>query len=156
MERVVVAAVLVAVAVVVAIVLDRRSKADAPTQGRWSVPSQLDRADFAAPTSPWLVVVFSSATCSTCAAALDAAREVAGADVALDDVEVGARRDLHDRYLIDAVPTLVVADDEGVVRASFVGPPDAGELQEALDDLRAGKPRTETQVRLPQRRPDTP
>lgn len=154
MERVVVAAVLVAVAVVVAIVIDRRSGRDAPTQGRWSVPSQLDRGDFASPGSPWLVVVFTSATCQTCAAAVRAAREVEGGDVALQDVEVAERKDLHDRYGIDAVPTLVVADDEGVVRASYVGPPDPGELREALDDLRAGKPRTETQVRLPERRTD--
>jgi protein-disulfide isomerase len=152
-ERVVIAAVLVVLAVVVAVVVDRRSRRDAPTQGRWTVPAQLDRGDFAAPGSPWLVAVFTSATCRTCAAALAAARTVAGGDVVLDDVEVGDRRDVHDRYGIDAVPTLVVADDEGVVRASFVGPPDAEELQEALDALRAGKPHVETQVRLPRRRP---
>ena len=152
MERLLVAAVLVAVAVVVAVVVDRRSRRDAPTQGRWAVPAQVDRADFAAPTSPWLVVVFSSATCTTCAAAVAAARAVEGGDVAVDDVEHVARRDLHDRYAIDAVPTVLVVDDEGVVRASFVGAPDADELREAIADVEAGKPRTETQVRLPKRR----
>lgn len=152
--RLVVAVVLVVAAVVVAVVLDRRSKRDPPTQGRWSVPGQVDRADFGSASSPWLVVVFSSATCTTCAAALVAARAAAGGDVALDDVEHGARRDLHERYSIDAVPTLLVVDDEGVVRASFVGAPDGDELREAIDDLKAGKPRSETQVRLPQRRND--
>jgi hypothetical protein len=45
-------------------------------------------------------------------------------------------RQLHDRYGIDAVPTVVVADHEGVVRASFLGQPTAAELWSALAGLR--------------------
>ena len=46
------------------------------------------------------------------------------------------RRDLHQRYHIEAVPTLVLADREGVVRASFVGPVPEGALPEAFAALR--------------------
>ncbi|MCU1485017.1 MAG: hypothetical protein JWN67_1763 [Actinomycetia bacterium] len=135
-ERVVVAIVLVAVAVVVAVVLDRRGRADAPTQASWTVPNQLDRGDFAGPAAPWLVAVFTSATCGSCQGTADKAKVLACDDVAVDEVEVGARKDVHDRYGIDAVPTLVVADAEGVVRASFVGPMTATDLWAAVAEVR--------------------
>jgi hypothetical protein len=135
-ERVVLALCLVAVAVVVALVLDRRSRADAPTQPTWTVPGQLDRSDFARPAAPWLVALFSSATCGSCQGTWEKAKVLACDDVAVDDVEVGARKDVHDRYGIDAVPTLVVADADGVVRASFVGPMTATDLWAAVAEVR--------------------
>jgi len=135
MERLLLAAVLVAVAVVVAMVLQRR-RPDAPTQPAWTVPAQLDRNDFARPDAPWLVAVFTSATCSTCAGVHEKASVLASDAVAVDDVELSARRDQHDRYGIDAVPTLVVADADGVVRASFVGPVTATDLWAAVAEAR--------------------
>lgn len=127
---------LVVIAVVVAVVLDRRQKRDAPTQPTWSVPGQLDRADFARPDAPWLLAVFTSATCDSCRGTIDKARVLDCDDVAVVEVEVGARKDLHDRYGIDAVPLLIVADAEGVVRASFVGPPTATDLWAAVAEVR--------------------
>jgi len=135
MERLAIAAVLVAVAVVVALVLQRR-RPDAPTQPAWSVPAQVDRQDFARPDAPWLVAVFTSATCSTCAGVYDKARALASDAVVVDDVELGERPREHERYAIDAVPTLVVADAEGVVRASFVGPVTATDLWAAVAEAR--------------------
>jgi hypothetical protein len=135
-ERVVVAIVLVALAVVVALVLDRRAKVDAPTQASWTVPNQLDRGDFTGSAAPWLVAVFTSATCDSCSGTWDKAKVLACDDVAVDEIEVGARKDVHDRYGIDAVPTLVVADAEGVVRASFVGPMTATDLWAAVAEVR--------------------
>src|SRR5947209_3709578 len=102
MERVVLAAAVVAVATTVALVVQRRRPAP-PTQSAWRVPAQLDRGDFDSPTSPWLVAVFTSATCDSCAVAADKAQVLASQDVAVQEVEVAARRDLHDRYHIDAV-----------------------------------------------------
>jgi hypothetical protein len=136
MERLALAAVLVVVAVVVALVLQRRRTPDAPTQAGWTVPAQLDRADFDRPEAPWLVAVFSSETCQTCAGVVDRAGALASDQVAVQDVEVAARKDLHDRYRIDAVPTLVVADADGVVRASFVGPVNATDLWGTMAELR--------------------
>ncbi len=130
-----IAAVLVALAVVVAVVLDRR-RPDAPTQARWAVPTQLDRGDFARPEAPWLVAVFTSATCDSCAGVVAKAVPLDGGEVVVQEVEIGADPALHRRYGIDAVPCLVVADAEGVVRASFVGPPTATDLWATLADLR--------------------
>lgn len=131
----VVAGVLVVLAVVVAVLLERR-RPDAPTAPRWAVPAQLDRADFARPDAPWLVAVFTSATCDTCAGTAAKAAVLASDDVAVDEVEVGARGEVHRRYGIDAVPLLVVADSAGVVRASFVGPPTATDLWAAVAEVR--------------------
>jgi hypothetical protein len=138
-ERVLVAAVVVIVAAVVAVVVERR-KPEAPTQGAWVAPAQLDRADFTRPDAPWLVAVFTSATCDSCAQALARARILAGDAVAVEDVEVKARPELHRRYSIEAVPIVVVADAEGVVQASFVGPPSAPDLWAAVAQARDGGP----------------
>src|SRR2546421_9563805 len=127
MERV-----LLAVGIALAVALPgwalRRRRPQAPTQRRWAVPDQVDRADFERPGAPWLVAVFSSETCDSCATAVERARVLASADVAVQEVEVTARGDLHRRYNVEAVPTLLVADRQGVVRASIVGPPGTDEL----------------------------
>ena len=136
MARFAVAAVLVVIAVIVAVVVERRRAADAPTQPTWTVPRQLDRSDFARPDAPWLVAVFTSATCDSCQGTIDKALVVACDEVAVDDVEVTARKKTHDRYGIDAVPTIVIADAAGVVRASFVGPPTATDLWAAVAEVR--------------------
>lgn len=146
MERVVLAVAVVVAAAVVAVLLERR-RSDAPTQARppgsYPVPTQLDRADFDHPDAPWLVAVFTSATCDACAAVVAKARAVdSGPDagenrVAVVEVEVGAQARLHQRYEIEAVPTTVVADREGVVQASFVGNPGASELWAAVAEVRS-------------------
>ena len=135
MERLLIAGAVILVAVVVALVVDRR-RPDAPTAPRWAVPTQLDRADFAEPGRPWLVAVFTSSTCDACTGTAAKAAVLACDDVAVDEVEVAGRAELHRRYAIDAVPLVVVADAEGVVRASFVGPPTATDLWAAVAELR--------------------
>ena len=136
MERFLLAAVVVLIAVVVAVVMDRR-RPEAPTQSTsWAVPAQLDRADFARPEAPWLVAVFTSATCDSCAQAVERARALASDAVAVAEAEVKARPDLHRRYHIDAVPIVVVSDAEGVVRTSFTGPPSATDLWAAVAAVR--------------------
>ena len=136
MERVLLAVGIALVVAVLVIVLDRR-RPQPPSQPRWAVPDQLDRADFDRPGAPWLVAVFTSATCDSCATAVTRAQELASADAIVQEIEVGARGDLHRRYNVEAVPTLVVADRQGVVRASIVGPPGDGELESAFAELTA-------------------
>ena len=136
MERVLLAVGIALAVAVLAIVLQRR-RPQPPSQPRWAVPDQLDRTDFDRPGAPWLVAVFTSATCDSCATAVARAQEVASADVVVQEVEVDAHGDLHRRYNVEAVPTLVVADRQGVVRASIVGPPADGELEEAFAELTA-------------------
>jgi hypothetical protein len=136
-ETVVIAVVLAAVALAIALIVQRRTSPSAPTPTGYHVPGQVARADFDRPHAPWLVAVFTSDTCSTCAAVWEQARALAGDDVVVQEAEVAARKDLHDRYRIDGVPAVVVADADGVVRASFLGPVGDGELRVTLDGLRA-------------------
>lgn len=128
-------AVVAAVAVVAGVVsLRRRNRRQPPTQPRGEVPAQLDRADFDAPGArvPWLVVVFTSSTCDTCADVWRKAQVLASREVAVHEVEYSRDRELHDRYRIDAVPALVIADADGVVRYGRLGPVSATDLWAAM------------------------
>ena len=98
------------VGVAAAVAWRRRRAPDAPTQPRGSLPAQLNRADFDGASAPWLVVVFTSATCNTCADVARKATVLASSQVVVQEVEFARDRALHDRYRIDAVPTLVIAD----------------------------------------------
>lgn len=135
-----IAGLIVALAALAAYLVERRRRPEAPTQGRgpdrYPVPVQLDRADFAGADRPWLVAVFTSATCDSCRATMDKAAALASNDVVVEEVEVGARGDLHARYGIEAVPTTVVADVDGVVRASVVGPVSAADLWSTVAEVR--------------------
>jgi hypothetical protein len=135
-DRLVLAVGLVVVAAVVAAVVRARTKPPAPTRTGTLVPDQLDRADFDRPDAPWLVVEFSSRTCLSCAGTWEKVALLESADVAVADVPFQERKDVHERYGIDAVPVVLVADGEGVVRASFVGPPSAADLWATLAELR--------------------
>lgn len=127
----------VAVVVVVALgaeVVRRRRPSDPPTQRRGEIPAQLDRSDFDG--DGWLVAVFTSATCSTCADVVGKAEVLRSDAVSVQTVTYQDRRDLHDRYAIDAVPCLVIADADGVVHAGFLGPVTATDLWAAMANAR--------------------
>ena len=132
-----VALVLIAIAAVVAVVLERR-KPEPPTQPRaYEVPTQLDRDDFDGADHPWLVAVFTSETCDSCAKVVPKARVLESAEVAVTEVAYQSRKDLHRRYAVDVVPLLVVADPEGVVQASFIGNMSATDLWAAVAEARS-------------------
>ncbi len=135
MDRILIALVVVAVVGVVAVVMQRR-RPDPPTQRNFHVPVQVDRADFPQPLTPWLVAVFTSSTCGTCATVVAKAQALESDAVAVVDVEVTADADLHNRYAIDAVPTLIIVDGDGVVRRSFLGPVTATDLWATVAELR--------------------
>ena len=44
--------------------------------------------------------------------------------------------DLHQRYEIDAVPTAVIADENGAVKRGFIGPVTATDLWAGLAEVR--------------------
>lgn len=135
MDRFAVAAALIVLAIGVAAVLRRRRPAP-PTQAQWQVPTQLDRDDFEGRNHPWLVVVFTSATCESCHQAIAKAAVLASDSVAFQEVAYQVDQKLHERYAIDAVPTIVVSDGDGVVRAAFVGVPTATDLWAAVAEAR--------------------
>lgn len=136
MTRLLLAVGLILAAVGVSWVLRRRTVTDAPTQVTWKVPQQVDRNDFYGSPQPWLVALFSSATCETCATMSNKVAVLASTEVSVQNVEYTARPELHKKYGIDAVPLVIVADGEGVVRASFVGPVSATDLWAAVAEVR--------------------
>lgn len=136
MERLLIAIVIVVAAAGIGELIRRRRRADPPTQPRRELPSQLDRRDFANPNAPWLVAVFSSETCSTCADVVRKAEVLRSDDVVVEIVPYQSRRDTHARYAIDAVPCLVVADAAGAVRTGFLGPVTATDLWAAVAEAR--------------------
>ena len=136
MDRLLIALAIAVAATAVALLL-RRRRPDAPTGGHGLVPDQLDRADFADSARPWLIAVFTSTTCSTCADVEAKAAILASDDVAVDVVEYTARRDLHRRYHIEAVPLVAIADEDGIVRRHFLGPVSATDLWAAVAEVRA-------------------
>ena len=135
MSNVLIAAAVVVCAALAAFV-GRRRRPQAPTQPRMQLPTQIDRADFDEPDTPWLVAVFSSATFHTCADVVGKARALSSRDVVVHDVEYSVARDLHKRYDVDAVPAVLIADRDGVVRATFMGPVTATDLWAAVAECR--------------------
>jgi hypothetical protein len=136
-DRIAIAVVLAAVVIAVALIAQRR-RPDAPSNpsAGFEAPAQLDRSDFASPGSPWLVAVFTSASCSTCAQVWATAQVLGSEQVAVQQVEATADAGLHERYGIQAVPIVAIADDRGVVRSSFLGPVSATHLWAAVAELR--------------------
>jgi hypothetical protein len=137
MERLLLALGIAVVAAVVALAMRRRGGSDAPTQSTGRIPEQLDRADFAEPDKPWLVVVFASATCDACADVRSKAEVLATNEVSVAVSEYPRDKAVHDRYRIDAVPLVVIADARGVVRKSFLGPVTATDLWAGVAAARA-------------------
>ncbi|MEI8391462.1 MAG: thioredoxin family protein [Actinomycetes bacterium] len=120
----------------VAIVIRRSQVSDVPTQKIFAAPTQIDRADFAMQSQDWLVVVFTSASCHVCADMSAKAKVLATREVAVIEVEYESQRELHERYKIEAVPTIVMCDPQGVVRKSFMGPLSATDLWAAMATAR--------------------
>jgi hypothetical protein len=134
MLRVVIVVAVVVVAFVVARLAQRRAP-DAPTR-TGQCPAQLDRADFSRPSAPWLLAVFTSATCEVCADTWKKVAPFESDEVAVQRIDFPAARALHDRYAVDSVPMVLVVDDGGVVRRSFVGPVSAADLHTAVTGVR--------------------
>lgn len=135
MTQAVVFVVLVVAALAVASVVERR-RMPAPVRTGYAVPQQLDRRDFTRPDTSWLVVLFSSSTCDSCAKARQVLAPVESDQVAVQEVDAEADKALHDRYGVEAVPTLVIVDADGAVVGQFLGPPTAADLWASLAELR--------------------
>ena len=84
------------------------------------------------PEAPWLVALFSSTTCEGCETMRERVAALESPEVATIDVSWQAAREVHERYRISGVPTVVVADHEGVVHRAFVGAVTATDLWAAV------------------------
>ena len=133
--QVVLVVIAMALAVGISLILRRRA-ADAPTQGGFQMPTQLDRGDFISPEAPWLVAIFTSSTCDACADVANKAMVLASKEVAVQRIDYIDNPDLHKRYKVEAVHTLVIVDNRGVVRNGFLGPMKAQDLWAAVAECR--------------------
>ena len=133
--RLVLAGALLAVALVVAWLLQRRRPAP-PPRDVYPVPRQLDRSDFPRADAPWLVALFSSTTCEGCAGLAEKVAVLESDEVAVCDIDFEAERELHRRYEISGIPMTLIAGADGVVRAAFVGAVTATDLWAAVAECR--------------------
>ncbi|MFM8303493.1 MAG: thioredoxin family protein [Actinomycetota bacterium] len=135
--RLLIAAVIVAIVFVVAWGTRRRARPAPPPRAPYPTPQQLDRADFPRPEAPWLVAYFWSRTCDSCVGLAPKVAVLDSAAVSTCALEASDHRDLHRRYEIAAIPMILIADAEGVVRRAFVGALSATDLWGALSDVRS-------------------
>ncbi len=123
-------------AVLFAAVIARRGAADAPVRDAYPVPRQLDRSDFPRPEAPWLVALFTSASCDACSSMWAKVAPLASGAVAVCEFEFPEARAAHERYAISGVPMLLIADHAGVVHRAFVGPQSATDIWAAVAGAR--------------------
>lgn len=137
MDRLILALALGALAIGFALWVQRKNQAQ-PTEsvGEFKAPEVLHREDFDRPDAPWLVAVFTSSSCSTCTDVWVKAKALKSPQVEVQEVEEKADETLHRRYDIRAVPIIAIADADGVVRASYMGPVSATHLWAGLAELR--------------------
>jgi len=133
--RLLIAAAILVVALGVAWWL-RRRRPEGPPRDAYPVPRQLDRADFARPDAAWLVAYFSSELCDSCQGLGPKVAALESGVVATCELNYGARRDLHERYDISAIPMILLADAAGVVHRAFIGATTATDLWATLAELR--------------------
>ncbi|MGQ0825209.1 MAG: hypothetical protein ACT4OX_09330 [Actinomycetota bacterium] len=127
---------ILAIAIVVALILEHRRPTAPPTQGRIVVPAQLDRTDFPRPDAPWLVVLWSSRLCESCQGLHEKIAPLESDDVAVVEVELQEQPELHRRYGLDAAPITQIIDADGVSHGSFEGAFNAADLWAAVAALR--------------------
>jgi len=131
-----IAVVVALVAVVIAWWLRRERAPAPPPRDAHPVPRQLRRDDFPRADAPWLVAYFSSSTCASCQGlgpkvAVLESREVATCELSFEEA-----REVHDRYQIEAIPMILIADGQGIVRRAFVGATSATDLWAAVAEVR--------------------
>lgn len=141
MIRILIVAAVVMFAIALNQVLARRTK-QSPTQADPTMPTHIDRSDFADKAKEWLVLAFTSSTCNTCADIERKATVLQSQKVGVAICEYSANQALHKKYSIDAVPTLLFVDAAGVVRKGFLGPASATDIWAALARVRDGLPDT--------------
>ncbi len=123
-----------------------RRKPDSPTVPKFVLPFQLDRNDFESSESEWLLVLFSSETCNSCLTVLEQISSLTIFNLHIQNVEFPSGKDLHKKYSVESVPSLLLSNEKGVVEWSFAGTPPRGALPEALERIGIIPPETGQQV----------
>lgn len=108
---------------------------DSPSVPKSILPYQLDRSDFNNPSIDWIFVLFTSDTCDACDLVLSEVSKISLPNVVVQNINYATNKSLHVRYEIDAVPILLLADQQGIVQWSFAGVPSSIAISEALVNL---------------------
>lgn len=123
---------------------------------RADAPARFDLSDVSAEDRSPVLVEFTSPYCHECEAAmplLKAAALVHDASFQLIDAKV--RPDLAGKYGIRRVPTILVVDLKGAVKASWLGTPPETELEAALTAASSGNGKGNSRASLnPERAPE--
>ena len=115
--------------------LANRRMPDSPSVPKSILPYQLDRSDFNDPSIEWIFVLFTSDKCDACDLVLSEVSKISLPNVVVQNINYATNKSLHVRYEIDAVPILLLADQQGIVQWSFAGVPPSIEISEALVNL---------------------
>ena len=115
--------------------LANRRMPDSPSVPKSILPYQLDRSDFNNPSIDWIFVLFTSDTCDACDLVLSEVSKISLPNVVVQNINYATNKSLHVRYEIDAVPILLLADQQGIVQWSFAGVPPSIAISEALVNL---------------------
>ena len=115
--------------------LANRRVPDRPSVPKSILPYQLDRSDFTGSNVEWIFVLFTSDTCDACDLVLSEVSKISLPNVVVQNINYATNKSLHVRYEIDAVPILLLADQQGIVQWSFAGVPPSIAISEALVNL---------------------
>ena len=132
---------LVIVAVVVALAFASRRNKDVVSETRYDPPSKIERNDFPSLEGEILVVAFTSRVCDSCSNLIDKVKvlESGAVSTSIVEFEDASGKKLHSKYQIEAVPTTVICDENGVVVESHVGPVTATDLWAGVARARGGE-----------------
>ena len=79
---------------------------------------------------------FSSETCDSCQTLGPKVAVLEAPDVVACEIDFSVERAVHERYEIEAIPMILVADADGVVLRAFVGATSATDLWAAVAEVR--------------------
>ena len=117
--------------VCVLIVYSTNRKKVAPTQAdEYGYPSMINRKDFEDVNKEIIVISFTSSVCDSCKGVWSKVQVLNSDSVAVQNVEYEneSGKKLHQKYSIDAVPTTIVCNKDGITLKSYIGSVTATDL----------------------------
>lgn len=123
-----------AFAIIVAYIANNR-RTDSPSVPTRSLPIQVDRNDFDMPDMKWLLVFFSSESCSSCIQVREILSGIPLNSIHIQEVSFPQGKNLHTRYAINSVPIVLIVNLEGVVIWSYTGVPPNDLIENLISTL---------------------
>lgn len=107
----------------------------------FDLPTFIDRNDFENKKAKTLVVVFSSQHCDACETVWNKVQVLQSdlVDIAKVSYQDVVGKKLHLKYQIDAVPSVLICDEQGSVFKSYLGNVTATDLWAGVAELRGSE-----------------